>query len=290
MQFVDIKNDVAFRKIFGNENKKEILISFLNAVLDLPQGKKIINIEIKDPYQLPVVKGLKSTILDVKVKDERGICYIIEMQVEYPDGFDKRVLYNTAKQYSAQIERGDEYPKLNQVIFIGILNFNFFEGKDYLTKHLIINQNTGKQELKDMEFNFIELLKFNKKVNELETLVDKWIFFIKNVSNLEVIPENIDDVGLKHAYEEAEKHNWTKDEYDAYINAGIHRQDIIGAKDRAVREATEKGIEKGIEKGAKETKVQIAINMIKANENIQKIIDYTGLDTKTIEDLKHHIE
>ena len=115
MKFVDIKNDIAFRKIFGNENKTEILISFLNAVLELPKGRKIKKVEIKNPYQLPEIKDLKSSILDVRATDERNISYIVEMQVEEPDGFDKRVQYYTAKQYSSQIEIGDDYPKLNQV-------------------------------------------------------------------------------------------------------------------------------------------------------------------------------
>jgi len=200
MKFVDIKNDIAFRKIFGNENKKEILISFLNAVLELPKGKRITRIEIKNPYQLPEIKGLKSSILDVKVTDERNISYIIEMQVEEPDGFDKRVQYYTSKQYSSQINVGEEYPKLNQVIFIGILNFNFFEGNNHLTRHLIVNQKTGKQELKDLEFNFIELPKFEENKIKIDTLIEKWIYFIKKAPNLDVIPANVDDEGLKRGH------------------------------------------------------------------------------------------
>ena len=89
--------------------------------------KKIENIEIKNPFQLPEIKALKSSILDIRVTDERHISYIVEMQVEELDGFDKRVQYYTARQYSSQIEKGEDYPKLNQVIFIGILDFIFFE-------------------------------------------------------------------------------------------------------------------------------------------------------------------
>jgi len=239
MKFVDIKNDIAFRKIFGNENKKEILISFLNAVLELPKGKLITRIEIKNPFQLPEIKGLKSSILDVKVTDERETSYIVEMQVEEPDGFDKRVQYYTAKQYSSQIEIGEDYPKLNQVIFIGILNFNFFEGDDYLTKHLIINQKNGKQELKDLEFNFIELPKFEEEKIKIESLIEKWIYFIKKAPNLDVIPENINDEGLKHAYEDAAEYNWTKEELLAYDYASMRKADENSKTKRAVDKAIE---------------------------------------------------
>ncbi|MBI4648114.1 MAG: Rpn family recombination-promoting nuclease/putative transposase [Bacteroidia bacterium] len=270
MKFVDIKNDVAFRKIFGNENKKEILISFLNAVLELTKGKLIRKVEIKNPFQLPEIKDLKSSILDIRATDERNISYIVEMQVEEPDGFDKRVQYYTAKQYSAQIDIGDDYPKLNQVIFIGILNFDFFDGTNYLTRHLIINQKTGKQELKDLEFNFIELLKFNIPLCELNTLIEKWTYFLKNAPNLDIIPENIDDEGLRYAYENAAQHNWTKEELLAYDYAGMRRQDEKGKLILAEK------------KGHEKEKIEIAKEMIFDNEPIEKIMKFTKLDKETI--------
>jgi len=240
MKFVDIKNDIAFRKIFGNENKKEILISFLNAVLELPKGKKIKKVEIKNPYQLPEIKDLKSSILDVRATDERNISYIVEMQVEEPDGFEKRVQFYTSKQYSSQIQRGEDYPLLNQVIFIGILDFIFFEDDTYhVTRHRTVNIKTQKCTLNGIEYNFIELPKFSKEFKKCKTLEDKWIFFIKNAENLEVIPEDIKDKGLKSAFEDADRHNWTKEELEAYLYAEMRRQDEKGKTELAVRRATE---------------------------------------------------
>ncbi len=238
MKFVDIKNDIAFRKIFGNENKKEILISFLNAVLELPKGKKIKKIEIKNPYQLPEIKDLKSSILDVRVTDERDISYIVEMQVEEPDGFDLRVQYYTAKQFSSQIVKGDDYPKLNQVIFIGILDFKFFDDDDdYITRHRTVNVKTQKSSLKGMEYNFVELPKFTKELKNCKSLVDKWIYFIKNAPNLDLIPADVKDAGLKHAYQDADRHNWTKEELEAYHYAEMRRQDEKGKTELAVKKA-----------------------------------------------------
>jgi len=297
MKFVDIKNDIAFRKIFGNENKKEILISFLNAVLELPVGKKIKKIEIKNPYQLPEIKDLKSSILDVKVTDERNIWYIIEMQVEEPDGFDKRVQYYTAKQYASQIEVGEDYPKLKQVIFIGILNFNFFDGNDYLTRHLITNQKTGKQELTDLEFNFIELPKFREDELKIETLIEKWIYFIKNAPNLNVIPENVTDEGLKQAYVDADKHNWTKEELLSYDYASMRKADERSKTKRAVEKAVEiavgiavgKAVEIEREKHEQE-KYEIAKEMILENEAVEKIVKYTKLDIEIIEKLRNELK
>jgi predicted transposase/invertase (TIGR01784 family) len=127
MQFADIKNDIAFRKIFGNENKTEILISFLNVVLKLEGNQKITWIEILNPYQVPIVLGAKSTILDVKAKDKAGNEYIVEMQVTDKLDFAKSVVYYSAKSYSAQLNVSEDYFKLKPTIFIGILNFEFLE-------------------------------------------------------------------------------------------------------------------------------------------------------------------
>ncbi|MBP6386264.1 MAG: Rpn family recombination-promoting nuclease/putative transposase [Pseudarcicella sp.] len=265
MKFVDIKNDVAFRKIFGNENRKEVLISFLNAVLSLEDNYKIVKVDILTPYQLPDLKGGKVTIVDVKAKDQNGKTYIVEMQVAEVDGFDKRVLYYASKSYSAQIERGDQYENLNPTYFIGILDFEVTKNPSYINRHKIIDTETSENYLKDIEFNFIELPKFNKKENELKSIIDQWVYFLKNAENLDVIPENINDEGLKFAYEDADKHNWSKAELEAYDYALMREQDDRG----------------------RITKVQkdIAKKLINDKVSISKIAEYTGLKIEQIEKL-----
>ena len=89
MIFLDPTKDVAFKRIFGNENKKGILISFLNHILQLPDKKRIKDVEILNPYQVPKIKELKETILDIRCHDQRGISYIVEMQVLNPTSFDR---------------------------------------------------------------------------------------------------------------------------------------------------------------------------------------------------------
>jgi predicted transposase/invertase (TIGR01784 family) len=98
MKFADPKNDVAFKKIFGDENKKEILISFLNNLLDFAgTEKEIIDITIKNPYQVPKLEGLKETILDIKAVDKRHIHYIIEIQVFHTSAFGNGCCIMSAK-------------------------------------------------------------------------------------------------------------------------------------------------------------------------------------------------
>ena len=275
MKFVDIKNDVAFRKIFGNENRKEVLISFLNAVLLLENYHKITEVEILTPYQLPALKGGKVTIVDVKAKDQAGKNYIVEMQVAELEGFDKRVLYYASKSYSAQINRGDLYKQLNPTFFIGILDFEITTNTDYISRHKIVDVKTGEHYIKDIEFNFIELPKFNKPVNELKNIIDQWVYFIKNSENLQVIPEGTTDEGLKKAYEDADKHNWTEKELDAYDKIFMREQDDRGRVSFAIRKA--------VEQKEKEIQNKIALKLLKSGSTIESVAENTGL---TIEEVK----
>jgi len=278
MQFADVKTDIAFKKVFGSEQHKEILIGFLNAVLDLQGNKRIKEITLKNPWQPPDLPTLKETILDVKALDHRGITFIVEMQVKGQPCFDKRALYYTAKAYTAQIDKGEEYPKLNQVIFIGILDFNSFDGDSYLTRHLILNKETLQQELRDFEFNFIELRKFNKQEAELESIVEKWVYFIKNARNLTMIPKSAEAIPeLKAAYAQAAMNTWSREELEVY-----EYWQIRDTADRLSMEAeVAKGIEQGIEKGIE----KVARNMKSVGITVEVIMQTTGLSREEIEGL-----
>jgi len=122
-----------------------------------------------------------------------------------------------------------------------------------------------------MEYNFIELPKFNKELKNIKTLVDKWIFFIKNAENLDVVPADIKDEGLKHAYEDADRHNWTKEELEAYHYAEMRRQDERGK----ITIAEKKGMEK--------REIEIAKEMIKENYSKEQIAKITKLSIEIIE-------
>lgn len=275
MKFVDVKNDIAFRKIFGNENRKETLISFLNAVLDFHGNQRVVEVTILNPYQLPKLKGGKVTIIDVKATDQAGRTYIIEMQVGDIDGFEKRVLFYSSKSYSDQIKRADFYRKLRPVIFIGVLNFVHTENKNYINRSQVRDIETGEQTIKDMEFNFIELPKFNKELHELKTLTEKWVYFIKNAESLEVVPDNINDEGLKSAYEEANVQTWTQEELDAYEYAFMREED-----DRA-------RLDKAKEDGKEENKINTILKLHNKKKSVEEISDLLDV---SIEEVLHVIE
>ena len=286
MKFVDVTNDIAFRKIFGNENRKEILISFLNAVLAFEEGKKILDVTILNPYQLPKLSGGKSTIVDVKAKDQNDNWFIVEMQVTEAEDFEKRVLYYTSQSYTDQINRGDAYNQLNPAYFIGILEFSVSQNTNYISRHRVLDVETGENIIQDIEFNFIELPKFNKQETELKSIIDQWIYFIKNAENLEVIPENTKDEGLKVAYETADQHSWSKQELDDYNKIFIREADDRGKITLAEKRAEKRGEERGEQKG----KIETAKNLILENLPNEFISKVTGLDIEQIEKLRIEIK
>ena len=264
MQFVDVTTDIAFKKVFGSDQHKDILIGFLNAVLDLQGDKQIQDVTLKNPWQPPEISILKETILDIKAVDNRGVSFIVEMQVEKKYSFQKRAQYYTAKAYTGQIDKGEDYPKLGQVIFIGILDFSCFEGTDYLTRHLILNQSTQKQELKDLEFNFLELPKFHKTEAELDGIIEKWVYFIKNAGNLTMIP--------KSAYTQASVFSWTKDELDIYEYWRMEE-----TSDRYK-------LQEEFARGELAGKMDVAHKMHVKGKTIEDIMEITGLSREALAD------
>lgn len=284
MKFVDPKNDVAFKKIFGDENKKDILISFLNNLLEFAgTQKEIVDITIKNPYQVPKLEGLKETILDIKAVDKRNIHYIIEMQVFHTGAFEKRVLYYVSKAYYQQLDKAEDYPKLNQVIFLGFLDFVLFkDNPHYGTRHLVLEEKTNNHYFKDFELNFVELPKFEKSLEELSDVKEKWIYFVKNAGNMTVVPKELEEpTEIREAFEIANRISWTKDELDAYDSRGILIQDERGRVEHAREEGEQIGVKKGVKQGIK----QVADQMKKEGLDIDIIIKTTGLSKEEIKEL-----
>jgi predicted transposase/invertase (TIGR01784 family) len=268
MQFADIKNDLAFRKIFGNENRTESLVSFLNAVLEFEDRQKIVSVKLLNPYQLPNLSRGKTIILDIRATDQLGRSYLVEMQVAETDGFDKRVLFYFSKSYSDQIERGEFYKDLKPVIFVGILDFVFTKNPHFISRNQVRDVETNERTLHDVEFNFIELPKFNKEPEELENLTDKWIYFLKNAENLDMIPEDVDDEGLKTAYQQANKHTWTKKELAEYDYLYMREADERGRYELVVKRSEKLLAE--AQKEINESRQKVAEERQKAEEERQK--------------------
>ncbi|MBF0349151.1 MAG: Rpn family recombination-promoting nuclease/putative transposase [Magnetococcales bacterium] len=230
MKFIDPRIDFAFKKIFGSEDAKDILISFLESLLRLEGDRRIAEVTILDPFLAPKIREMKYSILDVKCRDHRGITYIVEMQIQKGAAFLKRIQYNAAKAYVHQIEKGEDYPRLNQVIAITITDFILFEGFDHcVSRHESRETVTGQPFLLEILHYFIELPKFVRSLETLTDVLDQWIYFIKWAGTLEAIPDRIREAPIRHAFEKAMVANMTAEEYEYYEKAGIAITDAQGA-------------------------------------------------------------
>jgi len=280
MKFVDPKTDIAFKKIFGNEAHKNVLIEFLNEMLELEYP--IIDVTITNSYQPPDIFGLKETALDIKATDKAKRKFIIEMQVEKEAAFAKRAMYYSSKVYSQQLKVKEKYHQLKPVIFLGILNFSLFEHEKPLSRHLILNTQNMEHDLKDLEFNFIELPKFTLQESELETVTDKWMYFLRQAPNLDHIPTNSNTEALQQAYQIAEQHTWTAEELEIYEAQGLK----LGKALNALETAHSDGVAEGERKGKVEAMQNTARKMLAGGFDVATIATMTDLTPAEIEALK----
>jgi predicted transposase/invertase (TIGR01784 family) len=280
MKFVDPKTDIAFKKIFGNEAHKNVLIEFLNEMLDLDY--LIADVTITNSYQPPTIFGLKETALDIKATDTKGRQFIIEMQVEKELAFAKRALYYSSKAYSQQLKTAEKYHELKPVIFLGILDFTLFEHEKPLSRHLILNTQTMGHDLKDLEFNFIELPKFTLTETALETVTDKWMYFLSQAPKLDHIPSSTNTPALQQAYHIAEQHTWTAEELEIYEAQGLK----LGKAKNALETAFVDGERQGIEKGEKAKAIEVAKTMLTKGFDVNTIAEITKLTSDEIQALR----
>ncbi|HEY9638146.1 MAG TPA: Rpn family recombination-promoting nuclease/putative transposase [Coleofasciculaceae cyanobacterium] len=243
MVFINPKTDFAFKKIFGSTDSKDILISFLNALL-YDGYPTIEDLEIIDPYSASRVRGLKDTYLDVKAKITGNKTVIIEMQVLNVAAFEKRILYNAAKAYSTQLKSGEGYSKLNPVIALTITDFVFLENREKVISHFVFKE---KQESFDypeneLELLFVELPKFHKELYELETLTEKWIYFMKNTVYLETVPETMGTVPeIQKAFRIANQANLSREELEDLEKQEMFIEDQRGAIIKGIQEGRIQG-------------------------------------------------
>jgi len=243
MRFVSPKVDYAFKKIFGSEQSKEILISFLNAIVY--DGNQVIkDLTIVNPYNPGQTLSLKDTYLDVKaVLADRSIV-VIEMQIASMAAFNKRVAYNLAKAYANQLVKGEDYPRLNPAMAVTITDFILFQQTEDVINKFVFQEREKKFEILNQELQliFLELPKFKKTLSELNNLTDKWIYFLRQAAMLEDIPESLGEVSeIKFALNLANQANMTVEELDIVDRRGMMLQDEKGR----ITYAEQKGEQKG---------------------------------------------
>ena len=283
MIFINPKTDFAFKKIFGSEQSKDILVSFLNALV-YDSNPIIEDLQILNPYLAPRIRGVKDTYLDVKAKITGNKTVIIEMQVLNVESFEKRILYNAAKAYSIQLDKGNDYNLLNPVIALTITDFEMFPNLDKIISRFVLKEKDFLVDyaIDDIELVFVELPKFSKELDELETLTEKWIYFLKSARSLETVPETMGRVPeIQKAFEIANQANLTREELEDLT----HQEIFIHDQRNAIRKAIRQGIEQGIEQGTKKAQVEIAQRLLDVLDE-ETISQTTGLSLEEIQRLK----
>lgn len=299
--YIDPRTDFGFKYLFGTPMNKELLIGFLNALF---HGTYIIkDLTYLNGEQLGIRKEDRRAIFDVYCETENGEKFIVEMQNVFQQFFKDRSVYYSTFPIREQAKRGDWDYRLESVYTVGILNFVFDEdknSKDYFHHEVkLMDVNTKKVFYDKLTFIYLELPKFTKTEDELETLFEKWIFVLKNLSRLLERPAALQERVFNRLFEAASIARFTPKQLREYEDSVKAYRDIVNAVNTARKEGREEGLEEGLkeglEKGLKEgleaglkkgrekEKMEIVRKMKSDGLSDDMIAKYTGLPIEEIE-------
>jgi predicted transposase/invertase (TIGR01784 family) len=294
-KYINPFTDYGFKKLFGEEPNKNLLLDFLNELLKEEQGE-IKDLTYLNNEQLGISEVDRKAIFDLYCENERGEKFIVELQKtnRIHDGlnfFKDRTLYYSTFPIREQAKRtADWVYELKAVYTIAILDFVFDEDKNDPDKYrydIKLTDIETKQVFYDkLTFIYLEMPKFNKTVDELETRFDKWLYVIRNLNRLDRIPDKLRERVFEKLFETAEIAKFTPEQVRSYEDSLKYYRDIKASLDTSYEEGMEKGREEGMEKGREERAIEIAKEMLSENEPIEKIMKFTGLTRAQIEKLR----
>lgn len=287
-RYLDPKNDLVFKKIFGEH--PHLLKSFLNALLPLPEGHKIETLEYLQTEQVPTIPLLKRPIVDVKCCDNHGRIFIVEMQLEWTDSFMKRLLYNAASAYVRQLIKGEQYEFLNPVYGLALINAIFDPNPLQWYHHyrmIRVGSDEGKI-IEGLTLVFVEIQKFPVKTTEEKQLKILWLRFMREITNLstEVSPDLLAVPEIKEALSLAEESSYSKSEletYDRYWDSISSEKTLLNGR---FNEGKAEGKAEGRAEGKIEEKKDIAKKLLLMGMDLPSIATITGL---SIEEINNHL-
>jgi predicted transposase/invertase (TIGR01784 family) len=291
MRYLDPKNDLVFKKVFGGH--ANILISFLNALLPLEEGQLVHSIEYLPPELVPEIPIIKNSIVDVRCTDNVGRQFIVEMQMLWTDSFKSRVLFNASKAYVRQLDKGIEYKGLKPVYALSLINEVFDNDSDYYYHHykLVHTQNSSKT-IEGLQLVFVELPKFKTKNIEERKLTVLWLRYLSEIENGK---EMIDDALLKElnsvpeiaqALELSKESAYTKTELEAYDKywdtIRTERTLIADAEAKGKIEGEQIGIQKGEQIGVQKEKIETVLSLNEDKLPVHQIAKYVRLSEEEV--------
>jgi len=302
MRYLDPKNDLTFKKVFGEH--PHLLKSFLNAMLPLEEGGEIDSLEYLPAEMVPQIPEMKNTIVDVRCKDKNGRQFIVEMQIIWTDTFMQRILFNASKAYVKQLEKGQNYIQLHPVYALSLIDDTFEPGLEFYHHYKIVNTQNPERQIEGLEFVFIELPKFKPENLSQKKLQVLWLRFLTEIdeNSAEIAAELMNQSEIRDAIDCLQESAFTKGELELYERYW----DIIRVERTRIEDADAKGIKKGfktgeeiglvkgeeiglvkgIEQGAKISGYKTAVIGFKRDMTDADISELTGLNVDTVASLR----
>lgn len=295
MERISPRVDLAFKKIFGVEENKDLLISLINSIVG--EADQVSDVTLLNPYNPKNFKTDKLSILDIKATNQDGKRFNIEIQISDEANYDKRALYYWAKLYTEQLKVAEDYSKLSKAIGIHILNFTSIpEVEKYHNVFHITEKESGFSYFKDLELHTIELKKFSDDsdeelsdiVEKVKNALDMWLAFLtrNDLLTADNLPKKLSDPNIKKAINVLDVMNFTSVEREAYEDhlkwLRIEANTIKNYEQRGEIRGIEKGRAEGRAEGKEEEKIEIATNMLKQGADHRFVASVTGLSLDVV--------
>ena len=296
-RYISLLTDFGFKRIFGSKPNKDLLINFLNSLFKKEQV--ITDVKYLNSEHVGDVYTDRKAIFDVYCENEKGEKFIVEMQNAYQRFFKDRSLYYATFPIKEQAPKGADWDfNLSHVYVVALLNFDMkedaFDEKAIAHDVGLLDKKTKRVFNEKLTFKYVEIAKFDKTLDKLRTLNDKWLYALKNLPTLGDRPKELRDKIFDKLFAEAEIAKFTKKELREYEDSLKAYRDIKNSLDTAREQGFEKGHEKGraegraegLAEGRDERSIEIAREMLADGESIEKIMRYTGLTETQIRDIE----
>ena len=243
-RYISLLTDFGFKRIFGTKPNKDLLINFLNSLFD---GFQVIkDVKYLNSEHVGDVFAERKAIFDVYCENERGEKFIVEMQNAYQKYFKDRSLFYSTFPIREQAPKGAEWNfKLEHVYTVALLNFDLeeeaFDKNDINHDVGLLDKKTLKVFNDKLSFKYVEIAKFNKTEEELDTLYDKWLYVLKNLSRLDKRPTALKEKVFTKLFEEAEIAKFTPTELKEYEDSLKAYRDVKNSIDTALEKGREIG-------------------------------------------------
>lgn len=289
-RYINPFTDYGFKRIFGEEINKDLLLDFLNELLKEEQGQ-ITNLTYLKTEQLCSSNIDRKAIFDLYCENERGEKFIVELQKSKQNFFKDRTVYYSTFPIREQAKRADWDFKLTAVYTIAILDFVFDADKHEPNKFRydvkLTDIETKKIFYDKLTFIYLEMPKFNKDVDELENRFDKWLYVLRNLNRLERIPEKLKEQVFEKVFETAEIAKFTPDQINSYEDSLKYYRDLKNSLDTAKEEGVAQGFAQGVEQGKQEAVKNVARKMLSLGLDNNSIAEVTALSPAEIAVLRN---